>query len=87
MGTESEIYATFVMKTVAEEDPTRSIWPSCPSTNGWETGVFSNSSHPNGLALTTPPYDSNQGSIETHGPYMHGSSKTFQSVNGHDINE
>ena len=31
MGTPTEIYATFVMQTVAEEDSTRSIWPSSPS--------------------------------------------------------
>ena len=38
MGTETEIYATFVMTVVAEEDTSRSIWPSCPAF-GWSTGV------------------------------------------------
>lgn len=38
MGTETEIYATFVMTVVAEEDTSRSIWPSCPAF-GWSTGA------------------------------------------------
>ena len=37
MGTPTEIYATFVMTVVAEEDDSRSIWPSCPAF-GWSTG-------------------------------------------------
>ena len=85
MGTGSDIYATFVMKIVAQEDPTRSIWPSCPSFNGWATGVYTNSSQPNALPLTTPTYDPNQFAVEKHGPYMHGFSRSFQSVNGHSI--
>ena len=38
MGTKTEIYATFVMTVVAEEDDSRSIWPSCPAF-GWSTGL------------------------------------------------
>jgi beta-galactosidase/beta-glucuronidase len=36
MDTKMAIYATFVMQTVAQEDPTRPLWPSCPSTTGWK---------------------------------------------------
>eukprot|EP00913_Durusdinium_trenchii_P024513 g23012.t1 len=38
MGTDTGIYASFVMTVVAEEDDSRSIWPSCPA-YGWSTGV------------------------------------------------
>lgn len=27
MGTKTDIYATFILRVVAEEDATRSIWP------------------------------------------------------------
>lgn len=37
MGTDTGIYASFVMTVVAEEDDSRSIWPSCPA-YGWSTG-------------------------------------------------
>ena len=82
MGTSSEIYAKFVMKIVAQEDPTRIVWPSCPSRNGWKTGVYTLTGIPNGLPLSTPN-TTNDFPIEIHGPYMHGSSPFFQSVNGH----
>lgn len=38
-------YAAFVMRTVAEEDKSRSVWPSCPS-NGWLRGVQRLNSRP-----------------------------------------
>eukprot|EP00035_Acanthoeca_spectabilis_P029988 m.475899 g.475899 ORF g.475899 m.475899 type:complete len:618 (+) comp39331_c0_seq1:3-1856(+) len=44
------IYGTFVMRTVAEEDKSRAIWPSCPS-NGWVYGVQRLNSRP----LPSPP--------------------------------
>lgn len=45
------IYASFVMTTVAEEDPSRPPWPSSPSP-GWVSGVDRLTSLPNGLPLT-----------------------------------
>ena len=44
------IYADFVMKTVAEEDKSRAVWPSSPS-NGWVRGV----NRLNGRPLASPP--------------------------------
>jgi hypothetical protein len=48
------IYATFVMTVVAEEDPSRSIWPSCPAP-GWTNGVNRLTSIPNGSPLGLLP--------------------------------
>ena len=82
MGTNTGIYATFVMTVVAEEDASRAVWPSCPAL-GWTSGVRMLDATPNGNALTTPyvPFGPYKGrSIETHGPYMHGSG--FPAVNG-----
>ncbi|CAJ1426374.1 unnamed protein product, partial [Effrenium voratum] len=76
MGTPTEIYATFVMTVVAEEDDSRSIWPSCPAF-GWTTGVHKLDCLPNGKPLTTP---GTSHVIETHGYYQHGTG--FPSVNG-----
>jgi beta-galactosidase/beta-glucuronidase len=76
MDTGTAIYATFVLTVVAEEDKSRAIWPSCPAL-GWTTGVDRLTIRPNGNALTTPP---NGQTIETHGPYQHGSG--WPSVNG-----
>jgi len=76
MGTETEIYATFVMTVVAEEDTSRSIWPSCPAF-GWSTGVHKLDCLPNGESLTTP---GTADTIETHGYYQHGTG--FPAVNG-----
>lgn len=88
MGTDTEIYATFVMKTVAEEDDTRSIWPSSPSDLGWETGVYGADSRPNGRPLTTrnntEPLSRRSPSLESHGPYQRSFSKTYPGVNGRD---
>jgi hypothetical protein len=41
------LYASFVMTTVAEEDTSRAIWPSCPS-GGWKSGVDTLWGLPNG---------------------------------------
>ena len=76
LDTPTGIYATFVMTVVAEEDGTRAVWPSCPAL-GWTTGVRKLDAIPNGNVLTTPPKGK---SIETHGPYLHGSG--FPAVNG-----
>jgi hypothetical protein len=48
------IYASFVMTTVAETDPTRPPWPTSPS-NGWKSGVDRLTSLPNGNILL--PFD------------------------------
>jgi len=76
MGTKTEIYATFVMTVVAEEDDSCSIWPSCPAF-GWSTGVHKLDCLPNGEPLTTP---AKAKTIETHGYYQHGTG--FPAVNG-----
>ncbi len=87
MGTPSEIYATFVMKIVAEEDDTRPIWPSSPSSHGWKEGVKRLDGRP--LARNTSLVTWNQNafpkSLETHGPYMRSFSHSFPGVNGCDV--
>jgi hypothetical protein len=68
------------MTVVAEEDKSRSIWPSCPAL-GWTKGVDMLTSRPlpntNATAviptLAHPLNTPNSGTkIETHGPYQHG---------------
>ena len=76
MSTPTAIYATFVMTVVAQEDASRAIWPSCPAL-GWTSGVRMLDALPNGHNLTTPK---TKATIETHGPYLHGSG--FPAVNG-----
>ena len=48
------IYATFVMTTVAEEDPSRPPWPASPSP-GWTSGVDRLTGLPNGSPLGLQP--------------------------------
>lgn len=47
-------YASFVMTTIAREDPSRVVWPSCPS-NGWIGGVDRLTGLPNGRPLIPKP--------------------------------
>jgi hypothetical protein len=83
MTSETAVYATFAMKTVAEEDDTRSVWPSCPSASGWQTGVHRIDGRPNGKPLSTYPASTETDRIlEKHGPYQHGSSSTHPGMNG-----
>ena len=86
MGTDSEIYATFVLQIVSQEDDTRSIWPSSPSMYGWKSGVNKFDSKPNGKPLATRNPADHKGAprLETHGPYQRGFSTTFPGVNGVD---
>lgn len=44
------LFASFVMTTVVEEDPSRPPWPSCPS-SGWQAGVDRLWSLPSGAPL------------------------------------
>ena len=53
LQTPSAVYATFVMRVVADEDASRVVWPSCPAL-GWSTGVHKLTSMPNGKPLSTP---------------------------------
>ena len=53
------IYASFVMATVIDEDPSRPPWPSCPSA-GWSGGVDRLTSLPNGLPLVPRTSVSNE---------------------------
>lgn len=50
MGTSTEIYASFVLQTVAEVDKSRPIWPSCPAI-GWTSGVRRKDSLPTGKKI------------------------------------
>jgi hypothetical protein len=70
------LYASFVVTTVAQEDKSRPIWPSCPA-NGWTSGVDMLWGLPNGKTLVTR--SSLNPSFETHGPYQHGTG--FKAVN------
>eukprot|EP00698_Gefionella_okellyi_P004282 TRINITY_DN13971_c0_g1_i1.p1 TRINITY_DN13971_c0_g1~~TRINITY_DN13971_c0_g1_i1.p1 ORF type:complete len:1022 (-),score=216.49 TRINITY_DN13971_c0_g1_i1:104-3169(-) len=45
------LFASFVVTTVASEDTSRPVWPSCPS-RGWLSGVDRLTGLPNGQALT-----------------------------------
>ena len=77
MNSSTEIYASFVLKVVAEEDVSRPIWPSCPSV-GWAAGVYRLTSMPiPGKDLVTPDGGP---LIETHRPKWHGDG--FATVNG-----
>eukprot|EP01052_Picozoa_sp_SAG31_P011930 SAG31_NODE_687_length_12813_cov_2.597216_12_plen_304_part_00 len=80
------LYADFVMTTVAQEDRSRVVLPSCPS-NGWISGVFRGSGLPNGQELINSPGKTNDtrpctacqcglsgcSEAESHGPYLGGS--------------
>ena len=78
LNTSTGIYATFVMKTIVEEDMSHPVWPSCPS-NGWSGGVDSLTSLP--VSTTLLP-QTKSGSIETHGPYQHEARhENFRTVN------
>ena len=65
LGTDTAVYANFVLQTVVEEDTSRIVWPSCPSM-GWENGVSRLSAHPNGSpkglvpSWPYPPASANQ---------------------------
>jgi hypothetical protein len=72
------IYANFVMTTVAQEDKSRAIWPSCPS-KGWDHGADTLWGLPNGVPLATR---TDGPGIETHGPYLNGNG--FKAVNDPD---
>lgn len=78
MGTPTEIYASFVMTVVAQEDDSRAVWPSCPA-YGWSTGVHKLDSRPNGAPLSTPVYGADK-MIEYHGFYVKGTG--FPARNG-----
>lgn len=81
----SGLFASFVMRIVAEEDQSRAVWPSSPA-RGWATGVH--------RLYQTPDWDSPQGlftqggghgwsgGIETHAPYQTGGADNFPTVNG-----
>jgi len=79
----SDVYSQFAMAIVASEDGTRPIWGSSPS-SGWSSGVHGRDGLPNGNKLTYRIGKSgNESNIESHGPYNHGTSKNFSTVNGH----
>jgi beta-mannosidase len=67
MNGPTAIYATFLLKTIAEEDRMRSVWPACPA-EGWASGVDRLTSRPTGSPLVTHYLYK----METHGPYQHG---------------
>ena len=66
------LFSKFVMTTVAEEDPSRVIWPASPS-QGWASGVDRLSGHPNGQPLVNQKWCGRLGCEDTkelHGPYL-----------------
>jgi beta-mannosidase len=91
-----DIFDSFVLRVVAEEDPSRPLWPISPSA-GWASGVCALTGLPNGRPLKSNPIKGtcrgvliclrlvmlHTGQIiETHGPYQHGSG--FKTVNAPD---
>jgi beta-mannosidase len=81
--TTNDLYASFVMKTVADVDNTRVIWPSSPSLYGWESGVRTSDGKPNGQPLRIrQSADSKAHQLELHGPYPRGYSNSYPGVNG-----
>jgi|EP01046_Picozoa_sp_COSAG06_P025214 beta-mannosidase len=68
----TELYATFVLQTVVEEDKSRIVWPSCPA-SGWASGVHKLTGLPTGGPLVTRNDSAKGGKIEVHGPYRQGS--------------
>lgn len=72
------LFASYIMRVVADEDDTRPIWPRSPSSGGWGTGVRMIDGRPNGNTLTTGRARSR---VEVHGPYGHSHSNSFPSVN------
>jgi beta-galactosidase/beta-glucuronidase len=63
-----DIYASFVMKTVAEADDTRPIWPNSPSSYGWESGVHTEDGKPNGGPLRIRDHETGAAyRLESHG--------------------
>ena len=79
----SDLYSEFALPIVSKTDGTRPIWSSSPS-NGWKSGVYGRDQLPNGKILKfKADANANVPSIETHGPYNHGVSKQFATVNGH----
>jgi hypothetical protein len=67
----TELYATFVLQTVVDEDKSRVIWPSCPAA-GWASGVHRLTSLPTGGPLVSRNDSAKGGKIEIHGPYRQG---------------
>jgi hypothetical protein len=72
-----DIYADFVLTTVASEDASRVVWPSSPG-DGWKSGVDRLYGLPNGKKLIS---SGTHDKIEVHGPYNWASSK-WPAVNG-----
>jgi beta-mannosidase len=67
----------FALQTVAEVDDTRPIWPTSPSSFGWDEGVYTLNSLPNGKPLKARTQGERGNNLETHGPYNHGYSRDF----------
>ena len=68
----------FALPVIADEDPTRPVWPASPAHHGWLSGVNTLTGLPNGQPLTIGGLPVN----ETHGPYTFGSTSAFKPVNG-----
>lgn len=88
MSQPTAIYATFVLRVVAEEDGSRPLWPSSPA-RGWKAGVHKLNSLPlpGGAALATPDTQDKRCTeivgahcVEVHRPKWLGSG--WPAVNG-----
>lgn len=53
---------SFVSPTMADEDPSRPIWPACPS-KGWQSGVDQLTGLPNGKPLSMKASSADTGSV------------------------
>lgn len=76
-----DIFASYVMRIVADEDDTRAIWPNSPSRSGWAAGVNQLDGRPNGKKLMIGQQAATKMSLEGHGPYAHSYSSTHPTVN------
>jgi len=79
IGTDTGIYATFVLAVVVQEDKSRVVWPSCPA-KGWQSGVNKLSAIPNDSPAGLIPAPTTWTQFEVHGPYQHGGG--YPAVNG-----
>ena len=84
---QTAVYASFVMATVADEDKSRVVWPSCPA-DGWSAGVHKLTGLPNGEPLLTPDSTAarcttvpGRQCIEIHRPKWKGTGDFFPTVN------
>jgi beta-mannosidase len=72
-----------LLTTLTQMDDTRAIWPVSPSRAGWKTGVHTLDGRPilGGVLKANRDDDYSKRALEEHGPYGHGGSLQFPTVN------